>query len=187
MDPETTTTVLIVIVIILIFIICWPTIRNKYERLTLGKDESIIHPSLGEKDLYPPKFPIEGRMPLKSKDSMSQPNGLLTGQLYTAKDRKIYAQRTAHTDESPGTVLNLYTGSTLSSCDIPDHPARRRHGLAEYSSADDSANTYGQDIADQYDDGIPENWRIPSTPINWHKPDKSDFYGPEGPTAYSDG
>lgn len=35
-----------------------------------------------------------------------------------------------------------------------------------------------------YDDGIPENWRFPSTPIRWYKPFMRDYYGPEGPTVW---
>lgn len=36
-------------------------------------------------------------------------------------------------------------------------------------------------------DGIPENWLLPSTPLQWYAPRQRDYFGPEGPHAYAEG
>jgi len=38
-----------------------------------------------------------------------------------------------------------------------------------------------------FDDGIPENWRLPSTPVNWYAPQQRDHYDVEaqGPAVYA--
>ena len=38
-----------------------------------------------------------------------------------------------------------------------------------------------------YNDGIPEAWALPSTPIRWLQPAHRDYYGPEGPTVSTEG
>ena len=38
-----------------------------------------------------------------------------------------------------------------------------------------------------YNDGIPEAWALPSTPIRWLQPADRDYYGPEGPTVSAEG
>lgn len=94
---------------------------------------------------------------------------LVTGQLYAWRDntRDIYSGRVSH-------------GSL--------------YGLQEFSSAT-TPGAVGVDIGPLglagpwvgYDDGIPENYAFPSTPIEWYRPRQRDFYGPEGPTPYVDG
>jgi hypothetical protein len=94
---------------------------------------------------------------------------LITGNLYRHRDytRDIYSQRTSHggwglseyrSDGGPGQV----------GVDIGPY------GLAEY---------YGR--SDGHDDGIPAEWRMPSTPVRWYAPRQRDYYGSEGPTLYS--
>jgi hypothetical protein len=97
---------------------------------------------------------------------------LITGALYEHADhiRPVYAQRTSHGDV---------------------------HGLTEYSSGGGPGDV-GVDVGpfglDEYggrqvgfDDGIPPTWALPSTPIRWYRPHQRDYYGPEGPTAYTEG
>lgn len=97
---------------------------------------------------------------------------LVTGQLYEFSDgvRDVYSQRTSHGDVQ---------------------------GLTEYSSSG-SPGDVGVDVGPNglyeygggsagYDDGIPEEWRMPSTPVRWYRPEKRDYFGPEGPTVYSEG
>lgn len=33
---------------------------------------------------------------------------------------------------------------------------------------------------------IPKRWLISTDPINWYKPEKSDYYGPDGPIVYAE-
>jgi hypothetical protein len=42
---------------------------------------------------------------------------------------------------------------------------------------------------DVFDDGIPENWQLPSTPTNWYVPQGRDYYDVEanGPGVYKAG
>jgi hypothetical protein len=106
---------------------------------------------------------------------------LITGQLYDNRPRYIYSARTS----------------------LDDH-----QGLTEYSSSG-SAGDVGVDIGpvnlegydlnnydipknklgggEGFDDGIPENFTFPSTPIHWYEPKQRDYLGPDGPVAYSDG
>ena len=81
--------------------------------------------------------------------------------------RNIYAQRTAHSDAWGLTEYGSGSGSGG-----PSGP----FGLAEYG---------GRQIG--FDDGIPEPWALPSTPIRWYRPARRDYYGPEGATVYSEG
>ena len=97
---------------------------------------------------------------------------LVTGQLYAYADgiRNVYAQRTSHGDVQ---------------------------GLTEYSSSGAPGDTgvdvgpygldeYGGSVVG-YDDGIPETWRMESTPVRWYGPRQRDYTGPEGATPYSEG
>lgn len=104
--------------------------------------------------------------------STADADPLITGQLYDYSDgiRNVYAERTSHGDV---------------------------HGLTEYSSSGGPGDL-GVDVGpyglDEYgghqagfDDGIPEPWQFPSTPVRWYGPKQRDYYGPEGPTVYAEG
>ncbi len=97
---------------------------------------------------------------------------LITGQLYAHADnmRNVYSQRTSHGDSHGLTEFSSSGGPGDVGIDVGPY------GLAEYGGA-----------MQGYDDGIPENWNFPSTPIRWYAPNKRDYYGPEGPTVYADG
>lgn len=97
---------------------------------------------------------------------------LVTGQLYGHADnvRNVYAQRTS-------------LGNTW--------------GLTEYSSSGGTGDVgvdmgpnglaeYGARLQTGYDDGIPEAWALPATPVRWYRPAQRDYYGPEGATVYAE-
>jgi hypothetical protein len=97
---------------------------------------------------------------------------MITGQAFEYRDntRPIYDQRSSH-----GGVWGMQEFSSSGNpgdVGVDVGPT----GLAEYEGS-----VHG------YDDGIPEQWRMPSTPIRWYKPRQRDYYGPEGPTPWADG
>lgn len=97
---------------------------------------------------------------------------MVTGELYQYADnvRDVYTQRSAH---GPGWGLTEYSSSGgPGEVGVDVGP----YGLEEYG---------GQQVG--YNDGIPEAWAFPSTPIRWYAPRQRDYYGPEGPTVYSEG
>jgi hypothetical protein len=97
---------------------------------------------------------------------------LITGQLYAHSDnmRNTYAQRTSMVDEWGLHEYNSSGAPGDVGVDIGPY------GLYEYGGKRQGS-----------DDGIPEQWAFPSTPIRWYTPNKQDYYGPEGPTVYSVG
>lgn len=89
---------------------------------------------------------------------------IITGQRYASADsmRPMYAQRVSHDDSQ---------------------------GLVEFSSSG-SDGDLGVSVGPPgvtYDDGIPSEWALPSTPIRWYRPAQRDYYGQEGPTVYAEG
>jgi hypothetical protein len=97
---------------------------------------------------------------------------MVTGELYRHAGyvRNVYAERTSLGDVHGLTEYSSSGGAGDVGVDIGPY------GLAEYG---------GREIG--YDDGIPEEWQIPSTPIRWYGPEQRDYYGPEGATPYSVG
>jgi len=97
---------------------------------------------------------------------------LITGGLYAHNDfvRDVYAERTSHG--------NVYGLTEYSSSGGPGDVGvdLGPFGLAEYG---------GREIG--FDDGIPSEWQMPSTPVRWYAPKQRDYYGPEGPTPYTEG
>ena len=112
---------------------------------------------------------------------------LVTGQLYAhnGEVRHIYAQRTAYPEDD------------LEDLAIEQASCRSAYGLSEYNSSW-GANTVGVDVGpfgldeyaglrSGYDDGIPPNYNLPSTPIRAYKPTQEDYYDPAGLEVYSVG
>lgn len=96
-------------------------------------------------------------------------------------------------DVDPLIVGNMYDGAREHSRYVYD--ARRAHGaptgLSEYAT-DSGPGAVGVDIgalgrADCYDDGLPAAWVLPSTPVGWYRPERADYYGPEGATPWTEG
>jgi hypothetical protein len=107
---------------------------------------------------------------LSRLNSTEDVDPLIAGNLYQYADgvRRVYSQRTSLED---------------------------RQGLTEYNSSSEPGDV-GVDVGPfgldgppdgGADDGIPENWRFPSTPVGWYRPRQRDFYGPEGATPYAAG
>jgi hypothetical protein len=95
---------------------------------------------------------------------------LVTGELYAHAGymRDTYSQRTAH-----GYPLVEYSsagGPGDVGVDVGPF------GLAEYSGRQGGA-----------DDGIPENWALPDTPVRWYRPAAGDYYSPGGVVPYRPG
>lgn len=97
---------------------------------------------------------------------------LVTGQLYDHADRvrNVYGQRTSHGDVQGLTEFSSSGGPGDVGVDVGPY------GLDEYG---------GKEVG--FDDGIPEMWQFPSTPVRWYRPKQRDYFGPEGPTVYSEG
>ena len=98
---------------------------------------------------------------------------LMTGRLYAHSDhmRNIYVQRTALDDLGKG-LVEFNSSGNPGDVGVDAGP----YGMAEYGG-----QRYG------YDDGIPENYGFPSTPLRWYRPNQRDYYGAQGPTPYSTG
>jgi hypothetical protein len=104
---------------------------------------------------------------------------LVTGQLYAGPraagtgQRLIYGGRTSHGDK-----WGLHEFST----GVPGQAGVDVGllGVREYSLD-------GRPVVE--DDGIPENWQLPSTPTNWYAPQGRDYYDVEanGPGVYKAG
>lgn len=112
---------------------------------------------------------------------------LVTGQLYAhnGEVRHVYAQRTAYPEDD------------LEDLAIEQASCRSAYGLSEYNSSW-GANTVGVDVGpfgldeyaglrSGYDDGIPPNYNLPSTPVRAYKPTQEDYYDPAGLEVYSVG
>jgi hypothetical protein len=97
---------------------------------------------------------------------------LVTGQLYGHADnvRNVYAQRTSLGNAWGLTEYSSSGGTGDVGVDIGPN------GLAEYGARHQIG----------YNDGIPEAWALPDTPVRWYRPAQRDYYGPEGPTVYSE-
>lgn len=97
--------------------------------------------------------------------SSAEADPLITGRLYTRARaagtgrRWVYSERTAHKDGgrefSPGVDVGPL-------------------GMRAYSI---------DGTPDVFDDGIPENWLLPSTPVTWKAPPGLDFYDVEARQA----
>jgi len=105
-----------------------------------------------------PLTPAETRM-----YSTAEADPLVTGQLYSGPraagtgQRWIYGGRTSHGQEWG--LREFSTGvSGQAGVDVG------LLGMQEYGRPD------------VFDDGIPENWQLPSTPVHWYVPAKRDYY-----------
>lgn len=111
--------------------------------------------------------------------STAEVDPLVTGQLYAGPraagtgQRFIYGGRTSHGDK-----WGLHEFST----GVPGQAGVDVGllGMREYSL---------DGRPDVFDDGIPENWQLPSTPTNWYAPQGRDYYDVEanGPGVYKAG
>lgn len=108
--------------------------------------------------------------------STAEVDPIVTGQLFSGPRaagtgrRWIYGGRTSHGDK-----WGLHEFST----GVPGQAGVDVGllGMREYSL---------DGRPDVFDDGIPENWRLPSTPTNWYVPQERDYYDVEAqqPAVY---
>jgi hypothetical protein len=101
---------------------------------------------------------------------------LIAGQLYGYSDgvRNVYAQRSSN----GGGLAEYSSSGGPGDVGVDVGP----YGLDEYGERSEYG---GKEVG--YDDGIPAQWAMPSTPIRWYAPKQRDHYGPEGPTVYAEG
>jgi hypothetical protein len=172
-DDDSGAIVAILIILILVVIIIW---RYGCHRRALG-----AAPAPAAKTTFTPG-------PMYYSDDA---DALITGRLsrYVDEIRGLYSQRTALLEGGPAAG-----GARPRGCEIGGCAAGGCAGgaLAEYSGGGElgvDAGPYGlaeyggQQIG--YNDGIPEDWLMPSTPLRWYRP-AGDHYGPEGPTLQSE-
>lgn len=124
---------------------------------------------------YPYNYAAAGpeEVELNRMYSTAEVDPLVTGQLYAGARasgtgrRWIYGGRTSHGDK-----WGLHEFST----GVPGQAGVDVGllGLREYSL---------DGRPDVFDDGIPENWRLPSTPVNWYVPVARDHYDVEAQQA----
>jgi hypothetical protein len=108
--------------------------------------------------------------------STAEVDPLVTGQLYSGAraagpgQRMIYGGRTSHGDKWG---MHEFSAGVPGQAGVDVGPL----GMREYS-LDGGPGVF--------DDGIPENWQMPSTPMNWYAPQGRDFYDVEarGPGVY---
>lgn len=137
-------------------------------------DEGKRRPEQFTEDLaagYPYSYSVaDGDLALNRFYSTAEVDPHITGQLYAgpraggAGRRQIYGARTSHAGRM---------GMAEYSSGVPGEPGVDVGllGMREYSLTGKP---------DVFDDGIPENWRMPSAPFNWYVPAERDYYDVEG-------
>lgn len=131
-------------------------------------------------DEYPGNMSVD--FPYKTLYTGAEVDPVITGGLYAYRDnlRPVYGARTAD-----GDVWGLHEYCSSLPEVAGEQTLIDRHGKeVEYGDEMDSKLNvcYGDGC---YDDGIPTNWNLPSTPFAWYKPARSDYYSKEGPMAYT--
>jgi len=125
--------------------------------------------------------PVTEAWPSHNSYSSADHDPIITGQLYADRDRCVYASRTSLNDVYG---LQEYSSSGLpGDVGVDVGPI----GLAVGPSGTSSGTLPGTGVVSGADDGIPANWAFPSTPLKWYRPRQRDYYGPAGPTPYSEG
>ena len=150
-----TSFITIAIVTILIIIVLAMTGHKSY---SVGDDNpESMHGNIQE---LPHNLDTKNRM-----YSISEVNPLVTGQLYSGPrsagigHRWIYGGRTSHGGKRG---LREFSTGVSGQAGVDIGPL----GMQEYSL---------DGRPDVFDDGIPENWQISSTPVNWYVPDESNY------------
>lgn len=122
---------------------------------------------------YPYNYALDTANPAEVAEnrmySTAEVDPIVTGQLFSGPRaagtgrRWIYGGRTSH-----GSDWGLHEFST----GVPGQAGVDVGllGMREYSL---------DGLPDVFDDGIPENWQLPSTPTNWFVPQERDYYDVE--------
>lgn len=126
---------------------------------------------------YPYNFELDDADPaavaLNRFYSSAEVDPLVTGQLYAGTRaagegrRLLYGGRTSHGDKWG---LHEFSTGVPGQAGVDVGPL----GLREYSL---------DGLPGVFDDGIPENWRLPSTPPSWYAPRGRDYYDVENQDA----
>jgi len=169
----------LVVVITIVLVALWVVRRDHYKSGD-RKGQFINWGSQGGPELafgYPYGYSLDTVGPAQMAEnrmySTAEVDPLITGQLYAgtraagAGRRMLYGGRTAHGDQ-----WGMHEFST----GVPGQAGVDVGllGMREYSL---------DGRPDVFDDGIPENWQLPSTPVNWYVPQGRDFYDVEAQGA----
>jgi len=137
------------------FTSCSPTVWGYPYSCSIPGDPSRSSPETG---IYGPMY------------SSVEVDPLITGQYYARarnageNRRLLYGNRVAHSGELG---LREFSSGLPGEVGVDVGPL----GLREYS-----LGGQGPEI---FDDGIPENWYLPSTPVKWYAPKGEDYYDVE--------
>lgn len=178
-DELVTITAVLTVLIIIIVLAIWSAQRTKegYKRARRpheGKGAQTTHegmavsPDMMNFDDDPERRSVYAA--LGRLYSTADVDPMITGQLYDYADgvRYVYAERSAH-----GDGLQEYSSSgDIGDVGVTVGPI----GLNEYGGKEEG-----------YDDGIPAQWAMPSTPVQWYSTKQRDYYGQLGPTVYAEG
>ena len=129
---------------------------------------------------YPGNMSID--FPYKTLFSGAEVDPVITGGLYAYRDnlRPVYGMRTSDGDTWG---LHEYCSSLP---EVAGEQTLVDEGGEEVDYGDGMDSKLNVCYGDGcYDDGIPNNWNLPSTPIAWYKPTGADYYSKEGPMAYT--
>jgi hypothetical protein len=122
---------------------------------------------------YPYNYNIDDTSENTKLYSTDEVDALITGQLYAGPRtagvgrRLIYGANTSYGNKWG---MREFSAGNPGETGVNIGPL----GMQEYSPDGN------QDI---FDDGIPEEWQMPSTPMRWHHPQEGDYYDPnsQGP------
>jgi hypothetical protein len=158
--------IMIIIIIILVF----------YFNNCAKVDKYIPLNSCGRDLIYkknPHKFAFDYKM-----HSTIDVDPLVTGQLY---ENREYMKNTYSSRDYDLESVDDIVWDDVNACH------RRKYGNPPLSEFKSDGSILVEPIHSFVDDGIPKQWRLPSTPIKWHKACGEDYYGIEGPMVYTDG
>lgn len=115
---------------------------------------------------------------------------MVTGMRYAGRPRAVYAERTSHGDEwgleeyadgNPGEVG--YDVGPIGNSGLAGRPGVRGRGARARPEFAPGPPPVSRPSDCTFDDGIPENWNLPATPIQEYAVIGEDYYGAEGPTV----
>jgi hypothetical protein len=171
-DSKFTFIILVIIVIIILYLSKNKENKNSEERKSGFDNGSTIVAA----------YPFNMDVKKKTLYSGVEVDPIITGGLYQGRDcmRPVYGTRTADGDQWG---LHPYCSS------LPEVAGEQTLFVDQSMKDNDSKPGIYYDIPESvqsgcYDDGMPTNWNLPSTPIVWYKPLGEDYYGKEGITPY---
>lgn len=184
-------TFIILVVILIIILVCHKQSDIKKSNFNQCYQSAENPGNTASLESYP--YNMSADFPYKTLYTGAEVDPIITGGLYAYRDnlRPIYGARTSDggvwglhdycssLPEVAGeqTLLDKQCGSIQAG---PEETEDSKVGVCyDYNGIGDSQ-------CDKcFDDGIPVNWNLPSTPFAWYKPLKDDYYSREGIKPYT--